>query len=43
MQLHRETVKMANVQRTKIRMEAVIEEGIIDAEVDRWMYFWPSC
>jgi hypothetical protein len=34
MELHSESVEVANVQRSKVMVEGIVEERVIDREVD---------
>lgn len=39
-QLHSKTVEVADVQRPEIRMEGIVQKGLVDCEVYRWMDLW---
>lgn len=36
MQLDSEAVQMTNVERAEIAVESVVQQGLVDAEVNRW-------
>jgi len=39
MQLHSESIEVTDVERAKIRVKCVIEEGLVDCEIDGRMDF----
>jgi hypothetical protein len=42
-QLDREAVQVTNVKRTKVAMEGIVEQRLVDAEVHGWVCFGPGC
>lgn len=36
MQLHSKAVQVTDVQRTKVAVESVVQQGLVNAEVHRW-------